>query len=151
MGSLFVAETGLNSDETMSKNRIATAHVQYSSAVSAGVVPLRLTCGRSSAYPNNSERRKNFRVQTLEPRIYATPNVIIGIHDLLHFFEAKIDFYEATLVCTNKWSHWFQHVHRAHCVSVHLLMFEYWHPNPMTPRMDFQSAHPPRDRTFHLG
>ena len=25
------------------------------------------------------------------------------IHDLLHFFEAKIDFYEATLECTNKW------------------------------------------------
>ena len=78
----------------MSKNRIATARVQYSTAVSAGVVPLRLTCGRSSAHPTNSERRKNFRVQTLEPRIY--PNVIIGIHDLLHFFEAKIDFYEAT-------------------------------------------------------
>ena len=66
----------------MSKTRIATACVQYSSAVSAGVV--RLTRGRSSADPTNSERRKNFRVQTLEPRIYATPNVSIGIHDL-HF------------------------------------------------------------------
>lgn len=91
----------------MSKNGIATARFQYSLAVSAGVVPLRLTHGRSSADPTNSERRKTayFRVQTLEPRIYATPNVSIGIHDLLHFFEAKIDFYEATLECTNKWSH----------------------------------------------
>ena len=85
MSSLFVAERDFNSDETMSKNRIATACVQYSSAVSAGVVPLRLTRGRSSADPTNSERRKNFRVQTLEPRIYATPNVSIGVHDLLHF------------------------------------------------------------------
>ena len=50
----------------------------------------------------------------LEARIYATPNASITIHDLLHFFEAKIDFYEATLECTIKWSHWFQHVHRAH-------------------------------------
>ena len=59
-------------------------------------------------------KEQNFRVQTLEPRICATPNVSIGIHDLLHFFEAKMDFYEATLECTNKWSHWFQQVHRAH-------------------------------------
>ena len=62
MSSLFVAVTGLQfrCDETMSKNGIATARFQYSLAVSAGAVPLRLTRGRSSADPTNSERRKTF-------------------------------------------------------------------------------------------
>ena len=44
----------------MSKNGIATTRFQYSLAVSAGAVPLRLTRGRSSADPTNSERRKTF-------------------------------------------------------------------------------------------
>ena len=44
----------------MSKNGIAKARFQCSLVVSDGVVPLRLTRGRSSADPTNSERPSTF-------------------------------------------------------------------------------------------